>query len=243
MNIMNDSIKLCDSLLDESEKLFQQYLNKETDHNNVAANIEKDTSCDNESKNNENNNTNIDFTTSNALLIKLKTCNRSNYLSLDQTRNRIDMKKTEIDRKKLDFENLLYEIQYWEREICNTKKIRTTHLEKLTKDMIANKKALTLSNNNNQTATTDSNKNSLTHYDGLKDIKLQYQQYQNEIEAIRIDREQLKARLVAKQSNNYKLIEKKNNKRKFLEDLPNQMSSIKDVAQSLQTIMSSAQDK
>lgn len=158
-------------------------------------------------------------------LIKLKTLNRFYYSKLNKQRENVEKCKESVDKRRLHLENLLYEVDHWNREIDIAKEINTPQLTKLETD---------LSTCSGDGGGSCDNSARLCQYGSAESLDAQHAEYIAVIQKEKEHREELKEVLHKKQLQQYKLSEKLNKKRKFLDELPTRASSINSIARTLQ---------
>lgn len=206
---MSDAIELCDSLLKHGDLMMPDPVvtdNRLTNYDSAS-----------------------------QLLIKLKTLNRFYYSKLDKQRLDVEKCKESVDKKRLHLENLLYEVEHWNREINVTKKLDTPQLSKLENDLNNSSSGDALTGVAGG-ANNSSEIMSLCQYGSLEGPSLEAKndEYLTIIQKEKERREELREILNKKQLQQYKMSERLIKKRKFLEELPTRVSSINSIARTLQ---------
>ncbi len=170
------------------------------------------------------------FETISVLLMQLKSANRLYYSELDKQRALVDVCKGKVDEQQLYLDNLSYEMDHWQRQIRNTKDLNIPEIKKFLQSVVD--------------VDTDDNSivKNLCNFDSAAELEPQQETYLKTLENEQILRENSKAELMQKQTQQFKLAEKIEKKRKFIEELPARISAMKTIAVVIQPLITAVID-
>lgn len=141
----------------------------------------------------------------------MKSWSRKLHLILEETRQRVEAEKLNIEKLQLKLENLLYKQDYLEREIISCQSLSTTEVDnvaiELNDDLIKTEYSADLRIFHNRSVSK------------LRKEKIK-----------RIETESVLQELKTKLNERTEVLEKK---RKFLDDLPGKLTSVLSIAQDI----------
>ena len=152
--------------------------------------------------------------------MELKAINRKIYSELDQKKKEVDMKRENVDRLLLFYENLKYKQSYLRRQIKICKDLSTPKLNSIEKDIDQVIGATTFST--------------------MEELQIQHDRAQELLEAEADKRKKMQSVQVDLQCKHQAIVEKVDKKRKFLEELPTRVATVKAATADLQHQFSTA---